>query len=401
MKTISRGLMLKKRLLFVVVAGVFIAALLGSLILGINIGDGNIAFHSSGLNSALPTTLNYASVNQEYQALIDNYNGKLTATQILNSIKQGLANAPNDPYTEYFTASQYASFNNQLNNSFSGIGAELTTNSQKQVEVMAPIAGNPAAKAGLLPKDIIAAVNGQSTANQSPEQVASEVRGKAGTKVTLSIIRNSQQFNVTITRATIIIPSVSYKIIDNNLGYISIITFANDTASLIQKAATFMVNHHVKGIVLDLRNNPGGLVTAAVAVSSEWLSPGQEIMQERKGSTVLQTYTAQGGDILHNIPTVVLVNGGSASASEITTGALHDNHQAYVIGTKTFGKGVVQQLINLSGGAVLKVTIAAWYRPNGQDIEHIGITPDKIVNLANNSTTDTQLNAATSYLQAH
>lgn len=387
------------RPLYLIVAIIFILAIGLAFVVGVNAGDNGFSFaSSSGLNSNLPANLNFSSVNQEYHALIDNYDGTLTTTQILNAIKIGLANAPGDPYTEYFTASQYQSFNNELNNSFSGIGAELTANNSKQVEIMAPIADNPAAKAGLQAGDIIAAVNSISTANQSPEQVANEIRGPAGSKVTLTIIRGQSEFNVTITRATVVIPSVSYKIIDGDLGYISIITFANDTASLIQKAAQFMVSSHVKGIILDLRNNPGGLVTAAVAVSSLWLKPGQEIMQEKRNNTVLQTYNATGGDILHGIPTVVLVNGGSASASEITAGALHDQGDAYLIGTKTFGKGVVQQLINLSDGGVLKVTIASWYRPDGQDIEHIGITPDKIVNLAQNSTTDTQLQAAESYL---
>jgi len=243
-------------------------------------------------------------------------------------------------------------------------------------------------------------VNGQSTAGMSVENAVDAIRGKAGTKVELTIIRGSKEFNVTITRQNIVVPSVSWKTLSGNIGYISITTFANDTSSLIQQAAQYMVNHHVKGIILDLRDNPGGLVTAAVTTSSEWLERGQEIMQERRGSQVVQTYRATGGDILHGIPTVVLVNGGSASASEITAGALHDNHDAYLIGTKTFGKGVVQELINLSDGGELKVTVASWYRPDGQDIEKIGITPDEVVQPAANGS-DNQLVAAENYINSH
>ncbi len=378
-------------------AAIGLVLLVGVYIIGVNVGNGNLAIGGSSLNSGLPNTLNYASVNQEYQALIDNYDGKLTTTQLLNGIKHGLAAAVNDPYTEYFTASEVKQFNNELNNSFSGIGAELTQNAQKQIMVMAPIKGFPAASAGLKANDIILDINGQSTQSMSVTQAADLIRGKAGTNVTLTVSYAGKQQNITIKRANITVPSVSYKFLSGNLGYISIITFANDTAGLIQQAAQAMVSHHVKGIILDLRDNPGGLVSAAVATTSEWLKPGQEIMQERRGNVVLQTYTATGGDILHGIPTVVLVNGGSASASEITAGALHDNHDAYLIGTKTFGKGVVQQLIGLSGGAELKVTVAAWYRPDGQDIEHIGITPDEVVKLANNGT-DNQLAAAEAYL---
>ena len=173
---------------------------------------------------------------------------------------------------------------------------------------------------------------------------------------------------------------------------------------LAQQYAQQFANEHVKGIILDVRDNPGGLLTAAINVSSLWLPSGKTILTERSGGVIDQTYTAQGGDVLHGIPTVVLINGGSASASEITTGALHDNGAAYVIGTKSFGKGVVQQLINFNDGSQLKVTVASWYRPNGQDIEHKGITPDETVNQSASDTftsNDPQLNSAITYLNSH
>ncbi len=386
-----------KRTLFTILG---LAILSGVYLIGLNVGNGNIHGHNSGLNASLPDKLNYSTVNQEYQALIDNYDGKLTTQQLLNGIKQGLANAVGDPYTEYFTAQQAAQFSSELNNSFSGIGAELGTNSQNQIIVMSPLKGYPAAAAGLVANDVIVDINNNSTAKMTVEQAVNAIRGKAGTDVTLTVSHNGQLQTLTIKRENIVVPSVSYKVINGNLGYISIISFANDTSSLIQQAATYMVSQHVKGIILDLRDNPGGLVTAAVATASEWLKPGQEIMQEKHGNTVLQTYTATGGDILNGIPTVVLVNGGSASASEITAGALHDNHDAYIIGTQTFGKGVVQQLINLADGGELKVTIASWYRPDGQDINHLGIKPDSVVNQPANATSDLQLSAAEQYLES-
>jgi carboxyl-terminal processing protease len=191
------------------------------------------------------------------------------------------------------------------------------------------------------------------------------------------------------------------KILPDNIGYMSISTFADDTSSLSQTAAQQFANDHVKGIILDLRDNPGGLVSAAVNVSSLWLPQNDTILQEKRGNTVIQSYSSNGDDTLHGIPTVILINGGSASASEITTGALHDNGAAYVIGQKSFGKGVVQQLDNFSDGSQLKVTIAYWYRPNGQNIEHKGITPDKTVNDNDQGIelpTDPQLQAAEAYL---
>lgn len=374
----------------------------GLVFLGINIGNGQISFGKSNL-TGLPSQLNYTTVNQVYQSLRDNYDGKLTETQVLNGIKEGLAASANDPYTEYFTPSESSTFSNELNNSFSGIGAELSQNSQGIIEIIAPIAGTPAAKAGLQPDDLVASINGQSTSGMTTDQSVNLIRGKAGTKVTLGIIRGSQQLSVTITRENITVPSVNTKILNGDIGYMQITTFANDTSSLAQKDAQQFTSEHVKGIILDLRDDPGGLVTAAVNVSSLWLPSGQTVFSERRGSTIIETYYSQGGDILHGIPTVVLINGGSASASEITTGALHDNGDAYVIGTQSFGKGVVQQLINFGDGSELKVTIASWYRPDGQNIEHKGIKPDKVVNLPTSSTntTDTQLNAALTYLAAH
>ena len=380
------------------IVGVAVVAV-GIFELGINIGNGRVTIGRT--QTGLPSSLNYASLNQEYTALRENYDGKLTATQLLNGAKAGLAEATNDPYTEYFTASEANEFNDELNNSFSGIGAELGADSNGDIEIIAPISGSPAAKAGLQPKDLIATINGKSTSGLSPDAAVNEIRGAAGTKVMLGIVRGSQQLNFTITRQNITVPTVQTKILNGDIGYMQITSFGSDTTTLATQAANKFASEQVKGVVLDLRDNPGGLVTDAVNVSSLWLPAGKTIMQERRGSTVVQTYASTGTDTLKGIPTVILVNGGSASASEITTGALHDNGAADVIGTQTFGKGVVQEILNLSGGSELKVTVASWYRPDGQDIEHKGITPDQIVQLTSadtNSGTDTQLNAALAYL---
>lgn len=368
--------------------------------LGLNIGNGRITIGRA--QSGLPASLNYASLAQEYTALRENYDGKLTAKQLLNGAKAGLAQATNDPYTEYFTPSEAKNFTNELNNSFSGIGAELGADSSGDIEIIAPISGSPAAKAGLQPKDIIATIDGKSASGLSPDAAVNEIRGPAGTKVTLGIVRgDSQQLTFTITRQNISVPTVQPKILDGNIGYMQVTTFGDDTGALAAKAANTFKNDQVKGIVLDLRDNPGGLVTSAVDLTSLWLPSGKTIMQEKRGTVVEQTYAATGDDILQGIPTVVLVNGGSASASEITAGALHDNGAARIIGTQSYGKGVVQEILDLSGGAQLKVTVASWYRPDGQNINHKGITPDQVVNLTSadsNAGNDTQLNAALSYL---
>lgn len=373
--------------------------------LGLNIGNGRIVVLGyRPVSNGLPAQLNYSSLNQEYTALKDNYDGNLTATELLNGAKSGMAQAMGDPYTEYFTSSEAKQFSDELNNSFSGVGAELGANSGGEIEIIAPIVGSPADKAGLKAQDIISSINGKSTSGMSPDSAVSAIRGPAGTKVTLGVIRGQSQLTFTITRQNITVPTVTSKVLSGNIGYMQITTFGDDTSNLANQAATQFANDHVKGVILDLRDNPGGLVTAAVDVSSLWLPSGEMIMQEKRGSDVVATYTATGNDILHGIPTVVLVNAGSASASEITAGALHDNGAAYLIGTKTFGKGVVQELLNLSAGSELKVTIASWYRPNGQNINHKGITPDQIVQLTDSEIQagqDTQLNAAESYLSSN
>lgn len=383
------------------------AAILAALLifgLGVGVGNGTISWRQHHpVTGNLPNKLDYSSVNQIYKSLIDNYDGKLTEAQLENGLKHGLATATDDPYTVYFTPKEAKNFNDQLNNSFSGIGAQLGQDKDKNLEVIAPIDGSPAAKAGLQAKDLITEINGTSTSGMSVDDAVNKIRGPQGTKVKLQVVRDrSQTLDLTITRQDITVPSVKTKILDNNIGYIQISTFANDTTSLMQKAADDLQSKHVKGIVLDLRNDPGGLLDAAVHVTSLWLPSGQNILQERRGgTTVVNSYSALGGDELHGIPTVVLVNGGSASASEITAGALHDNHAAYIIGEKSYGKGVVQQLINFRDGSQLKVTVASWYRPDGENINKKGITPDKIVKLTDadaEAGNDTQLKAAQDYL---
>ena len=380
-----------------------ILLLAGFFVFGLNVGDGQIDLHlHKAVSNGLPNKLDYTTVNQVYQSLKQNYDGQLSETQLEDGLKHGLAEATKDPYTVYFTAKEAKDFNDQLNNSFSGIGAQLGQDSDGNLEVIAPIDGLPAAKAGLQAKDIISSIDGASTSGMSIDDAVNKIRGPKGTKVTLQVVRDkAQTLNFTITRDDITLPSVKTKILDGNIGYLQISTFANDTTGLTQKAADQFKKDNVKGIILDLRDDPGGLLNAAIQVSSLWLPQGQKVLDEKQGGTVISTNNALGGDELHGIPTVVLINSGSASASEITAGALHDNDAAYLIGEKSYGKGVVQQLINFGDGSQLKVTVASWYRPDGQNINHRGITPDKTVTLTDaeaKAGTDTQLQAAQAYL---
>ena len=380
-------------------------AVIAAYIIGVNVGNGNIGLGTGKpLNGQLSSKIDYSSVNQLYGLLRDNYDGSLNDNQVLDGLKTGLANSTNDPYTEYFSASQATDFNNQLSESFSGIGAEMGKNSNNQIIIVSPISGFPADKAGLKAQDIITAINGESTSGMSVDAAVSKIRGPANTNVKLGIVRGgTQQLTFDIKREKITLPSVKSKTLDGNIGYISINQFTQDTNNLATKAAQQFKSQNVKGIVLDLRGNPGGLVDAAVGICNLWLKSGQMIMQEKKGNEVVNTYYADGNsNILNGIPSVVLVDGGSASASEITAGALHDNNAATIVGEKTFGKGVVQQIFNLSGGAEAKITVAKWYRPNGKNIQHIGITPDKTISNTKDQIsagTDSQLDSAKQILQ--
>lgn len=375
--------------------------------LGLAVGQGKIVlgrdaiFHKSE-NTQLPARLSYGDVDALYTSLKDNFDGQLDLGKLEDGLKHGLAAAADDPYTAYFTPKEAKEFSDQLNNSFSGIGAQLGKNSAGNLEVISPIDGLPADKAGIKAHDVIASVDGQSTSGMSVDAAVGKIRGPKGTTVKLQIIRDQKSQEISITRDDITLPSVKTKMLDGNIGYVQITTFANDTTDLMQKAANEFKSKNVKGIVVDLRYNPGGLLDAAVNVSSLWLPSGKQVLQEKRGDTVVRTYSSNGNDILNGIPTVVLINGGSASASEITAGALHDNNAATVIGEKSYGKGVVQQLVNFNDGAQLKVTVASWYRPNGQNINKKGIEPDKEIKLSEDDSKngkDPQLDAAVQQLK--
>lgn len=349
-------------------------------VVGVNVGNGHITLRKDklALNSVqkgLPADLDYTSVEQVYDSLKKDYDGQLDVNKLMDGLKEGLVKASGDQYTEYFNQKDSQGFEDELNGSFTGIGAELGKENDNII-VVSPIAGYPAEKAGLKPKDIIAKINDDSARDISITEAVNKIRGEKGTKVKLTIVRDNQEMQFEIERAAITIPSVTSEILDGNIGYMKISRFGDDTSKLSRDAANKFKDAGVKGVILDVRGNPGGLVNAAVDVSSLWLPAGKTVLQEKRGGLVLQTLKATGNPPLVNIPTVVLVDEGSASASEITAGALKDNGAASLIGQKTFGKGSMQQLEELTGGGMLKVTIARWYTPNNKNIDKEGITPD-------------------------
>lgn len=377
----------KKRKSFSLVG--FIVAVVGIALIfasGVAVGQGRISIipnQTKQVATDAPDNLNYTSVEKVYDVLRANYDGQVDNTKILDGIKQGLAQATGDPYTEYFNVADAKDFSSQLNGTFSGIGAELGKDENGNVIVISPLAGYPAEKAGLKARDLIATVDNATTSGLSVDQVVKKIRGEAGTKVTLKIVRGgTQALTLEITREEIKIPSVESSVIEGNIGYLRITRFGDDTVSLATKAANDFKQANVKGIILDMRSDPGGLLDAAVRVSSLWLSPDQIVLQEKRDGKVTKTFRAIGAPVLKDVKTIVLLNEGSASASEITAGALRDNKAATIMGTKSYGKGSVQGLQDLGDGSVLKVTVARWFTPSGKGIDKTGIEPDKEVKIS-------------------
>ena len=376
-------------IIVVVLAGVIFAS-------GIAVGRSGLHYRNQkaeSVNKTLPAHLDYSSVDQVYAQLKQNFDGKLDQTKLLDGIKEGLVKAAGDPYTEYFDTAGAKDFQDQLDGSFSGIGAELGSQNNAIV-IVSPIAGFPAEKAGLKPQDIIAEIDGKSTADMTVSEAVSKIRGEKGTTVKLTVIRGNQPVKVEVTRDTITLPSVKSSMLDGNICYIQISRFGDDTVDLATKAAQDCKDKNGTGVVLDMRGNPGGLLDAAVGLSSLWLPEGKTILQEKRDGQVQRTYTATGNSILKGMKTVALINEGSASASEITAGALKDNGAAELVGQKSFGKGSVQSLLNLGSSllgkdtkeGLLKVTIARWYTPAGKNIDKAGIEPDVKVAITDDDT---------------
>ncbi len=370
-----RVVRLSTTILIVVIVGVV------TFVGGMRANDLVMLFANSQ-NKNTPSQLNFASLQEVYAKLRQEFDGTLDTQKLIDGAKKGMAEAAGDPYTVYFTDAEAKQFFGDLEGTFQGIGAQLDKRNN-QLVIVTTLDNSPAQKAGLLAGDAIARVNDEDTSTWSVDQAVAKIRGDKGTTVKLTIVRNNQPQVISIVRDEITSPSVTFSETSDNIGYMRISRFdQGDTTSLSAKAAQEFKDKGVKGVVLDLRGDGGGYLTAAQDVASLWLPAGKTIVQERRGDVVEETLKANGTAPLQGIPTIVLVDGGSASASEIVSGALHDNNAAKLVGVTTFGKGSVQNIDNLPSGGELKVTIAKWYTPNGKNINKQGIQPDVVVALS-------------------
>lgn len=313
------------------------------------------------------------------QLLQNYYKDPVSNDALLDGAIKGAVNGLGDPYTNYFSATEYKQFLDSLSGTFSGIGAFVRmTGSYLTIE--RPIAGSPAEKAGLQPGDKVLEINGEKVVGQAQDVQVSKIKGKTGTTVHLKLQRpmTGKIFEVDIVRATIQAPNATWKMLDAKTGYIELVQFAPDAAELVQKAVTELKAQGAQSLVLDLRNNPGGYLDQALRIASMFVPKGEPVMREdRRGGTEV-VFNSDGNNHI-DLPTVVLVNENSASASEILAGALKDYAIAPLVGKNTFGKGTVQQLFPLTDGSGLKITIAEYLTAKAHHVHKVGIAPDYAV----------------------
>lgn len=395
--TLERRAKTKKFSLGVLLVSIVIAFVAGTRLQFV--GDYFFSPYTNKGNQTLSANLDLSEAQQIYDILKKKYDGKLDTQKLEDGLKKGLVDAVGDQYTVYFSEKEAEQFADDLNGTFTGIGAELGKRNDNIV-VVAPVDGSPAQKAGLKAGDIIVKVDGKDSTQWSVDTAVTKIRGKAGTDVVLNVVRDGKPQDITITRAEITVPSVTSEVIDG-VGYLKISRFSDDTADLAKQAATSFKQQNVSGVVVDVRDNGGGLLDSAVNVAGIWLD-NKVVVEERQGGRTTDALRTGSNTILEGVPTVMLINGGSASASEILAGALHDHGVATLLGKKSFGKGSVQELIDLPSGGKLKVTVARWYTPKGKNIDKEGINPDKEVDLTDadyNAGQDPQKDAAINQLK--
>ncbi len=290
-----------------------------------------------------------------------------------------------DPHSDYMDEQEFKLAQSDITGKFGGLGIQISQQNGVP-KIISPIDGTPAARAGLQPGDLIVGVGGTSTHGTSLSKIVRVLRGDPGTKVTLTIARGTETpFDVTITRAIIQVDTVKSKMLADGIGYVRITRFGDETSRDFRRALVELKkqgNESLKGLVLDLRNDPGGLLSAAVGVSSEFFSDGTVVSIKGRRNTDNHVYKARSGDVtLPKTPVVVLINGASASASEIVAGALQDRKRATIMGTQSFGKGSVQTIIPLNGHGALRMTTALYYTPSGRSIQGQGIKPDIVIDV--------------------
>lgn len=308
---------------------------------------------------------------------------KVSDEDLLYGAIKGVVGSLDDPYSAFFNPSDAKKFSQDIEGSFGGIGAEIGIRN-KELIIIAPLKGNPAEAAGLKPGDKILKVDETLTNDLTVEEAVKLIRGEIGAEVSLLILREgwSEAREFKINRALVVIPTLDWEMKEGNILHLRLYNFNANAPELFYEAAFSSLVKGTEGIILDLRNNPGGFLEVANNIAGWFLRRGEVIVREKFRSGEDNLFRAAGPSALSEVPTVILVNGGSASASEIVAGALRDNRGLKLIGEKTFGKGTVQEVESLKDGSSLKISVAEWLTPGGHKIEGVGLEPDYEIKLS-------------------
>ncbi len=339
---------------------------------------------------------------EAWQLVEEGFDGEIPTNQeILYSAIEGSLDTLDDEYTRFVRPEVAARMREDAGGSVEGIGAFVRETEEGLFEIVRPIPDQPADLAGLLPGDIVVAVDGESVADLSFDEVILRVRGPRGTDVTLTIRREGVEdpLEFTITRVRFEIATVESEMLEGNIAYIKLTTFDQTATEKTVEALQTLLDQGAESVIFDLRDNPGGFLNQSISIADLFLTDSV-VLYERNNAGLDQTFRAEDGDLGEDLPLVVLINGGSASASEIVAGAIQDNGRAVLIGDVTFGKGSVQQVYELSDGSEMRVTIARWYTPANNTIDGQGVTPDIIVEMEFDAEEDIQLSGAIEYLQS-
>jgi len=352
---------------------------------------------------AVSSDFDYGLIQEIIELLDRQFYGEIPDRETLTyGAIRGMLMTLDDPYTSFIDPQVTAILNEDASGAFEGIGAMVTMRDDGYLEIASLISGQPAEAAGVLPGDIILAVGDVSIVGMGLYEAISYIRGPAGTDAVLTIARPDQEEDIiiTVTRARIEMPIIEYRMLDDGIAYLRLTEFDASATNRVQSALEDLLRQNPKGLIFDLRSNPGGWLDQAIKVSDLFLNKGL-IAIERDSAGGEQRFLSYDGDIGEDIPMVVLINRGSASASEIVAGALQDRGRAVLIGTQTLGKGSVQRPNALSDGSQLRVTIARWYTPDDNSIHGDGLEPDILVEVPRDTPTgeDPQLNRAIEYLK--
>ncbi len=370
---------------------------------------GRVIGIGSSAPSGVATDVDFSLFWQVWKDIQKNYyQPPVEDKKLLYGAIQGMADAVGDPYTTYFPPQDAKAFNDAMKGEFSGIGAEIGMKNN-ELQIIAPLPDSPAEKAGIKARDLVLKIDGEDSISMPVTEAVAKIRGPKGTVVTLTIGRPSNppkkdaQGNsvldtqdIKITRDTIVVKSAKLTDKGNGVFVIQISSFNEDTADTFNGLVDEALGKGAKAFIVDLRNDPGGYLDRAIQIAGQWLN-GDVVVMQRKQGQITDRYTGTGAGKLRGMPTVVLVNEGSASAAEILAGALQDYGAAKIVGTKTFGKGSVQNLIDYPDGSAMKITISEWLTPKGRSIDKEGITPDVTVKITpedENADKDPQLDKA-------